>query len=444
MLLVPFPSLPPHTLQVKDMLPMKDNDSALFQPWVDHGGYGSPIHNHFYVWNLTNAAEYYDGTELPKLEKIGPFIYRMFAWKEDLEWFGDNGDDKEFISYRYHNYNVFLPERSTTKWSTDDLVTVPNLALQGFLLQLREAFADDWFIYDALMDIIKDAMKVEREALFVTRPIQEIVFGYKDPIIQNIIDALLESKFVKNNGIEIPPIDADVALQQIDTKQFYQNKSVQYSGTSDYKKTTIFKEWCGMSDLSKFWPDAPELTGGDGWNFPPGPGDRVKLFIDGIPAVIPLDKKDKVDILGIHSHRYFIAEEVFSNSSEYGRTHDSFCPGGLLNVSRGQGAPVFISNPHFEGADPVLHQYVDMPPADSDRDSTWIAIEPITGSSVAAQEVIQINLRMDDFSCNLTGTLFHEDTSCKIKLAYIPLMLANQYTYIPPNEADALKAQVCY
>eukprot|EP01061_Rhynchopus_euleeides_P037892 TRINITY_DN65203_c0_g2_i1.p1 TRINITY_DN65203_c0_g2~~TRINITY_DN65203_c0_g2_i1.p1 ORF type:complete len:562 (+),score=214.42 TRINITY_DN65203_c0_g2_i1:96-1688(+) len=426
--------------QAEDMLPMKDYDSALFQPWLDHGGAGSPIYNHFFVWNITNAEEYvYDG-ERPILEKIGPFVYRNFQWRDAVQWSGNN---REFINFTYHSYNVKAPERTTKQWAMTEKVTIPNYPLQGLFLAVETAFPPEEYpaLFNDIMDAVKLLTGLDNDGLFLTMTIEEALFGYNDKTIDLVVNRVLEIVKFVDPKFSLSHISGFNQLQSIDTPQFYANKSVQYSGTSNYKKTAEFIEWCGLKDLSQYWPEDPKIEGTDGWNFPPQPDDVLKLFIDSIPAVVTVNKREKVDVKGIHTNRFYISDDIFRNDSAFAKTHYTNCPSGMINLTSVQGASVFLSNPHFQNGDPVLREWVDIPPPDAERDTTWLAIEPITGSSVKAQQLIQINLRMTPSMCALTGR-YAPEKNCSMYEAYFPMVIVNNYADIPDNEADLLKSQI--
>eukprot|EP01064_Diplonema_japonicum_P004097 TRINITY_DN12696_c0_g1_i1.p1 TRINITY_DN12696_c0_g1~~TRINITY_DN12696_c0_g1_i1.p1 ORF type:complete len:512 (+),score=101.73 TRINITY_DN12696_c0_g1_i1:50-1585(+) len=415
--------------QAQDMLPLKGNDSALFQPWVDHGGYGSPIYNEMFVWNLTNPEEYLNG-EVPNVEKIGPFVYRMFDWRENVTWSED--PKKENISFTYHNFNVFVPERTDPSLDLKAKVYMPNYALQGVLTAIRTAPISS-LEKEAAFFAIREEAKVTRESLLLHRTIDQVMWGFDDPLLTTIV--AIANRF----HIEVP-LAAFIGLQMIDTTAFYAEPSIQYSGTTDYRLTAQYRTWCGKEDLSEFWPLAPEITGSDGWQFSPDPDDIIPLFIDSLPAVVNISKRMKTELQGIHSYIYEITPETWDNSSFFGTTHNLFSPNGVLNATASQTANIFISKPHFLDADPFyMNMVTGVEPGDNDRDNTFIWIEPITGSGIAAKQRIQINLQMSPWLCDAVEG---RNNNCSLAEAFVPLMIANQYIDIPPNEADALKSQI--
>eukprot|EP01059_Diplonema_ambulator_P013833 TRINITY_DN244_c0_g1_i4.p1 TRINITY_DN244_c0_g1~~TRINITY_DN244_c0_g1_i4.p1 ORF type:complete len:530 (+),score=201.97 TRINITY_DN244_c0_g1_i4:42-1592(+) len=422
--------------QAKDMLPLKGNDSALFQPWVDHGGYGSPVYNYQFVWNITNPKEYLEG-EKPNVEKIGPFVYRMFDWRENVTWSDD--DAKENISFTYHNYNVFIPERTSPELDLKAKVYVPNFALQGLLTTVRSALIDDPLLLKIVFEAFRVELALVDEGIILHKTIDEVMWGFEDRALLVLIE------IAKERGVDVPPsVSSYIGLQAIDTPEFYAQPSIQYSGTSDYKLTAEYRTWCGLEDLSQFWPEAPEISGSDGWQFSPDPDDTINLFFDALPAVVNITKGDKDDIDGIHCHKYHLSAETWDNQSWFGQTHYLYGPNGVVNATASQTANIMVSKPHFLDADPYYASLLTgMEPADRDRDDTTIWVEPITGSGVAANQRVQINLQMSPWLCEATEHVHGPiHTDCNISEAVVPMMIVNQVIYIPPNQADALKSQI--
>ena len=423
--------------QADDMVPLKNDDSALYQPWVDHGGFGSPIYNYFYVWNLTNHEDVLKGG-IPKVEKVGPYVYRMFDWRENVQWSGEN------ISFTYHNYNVFLPERTPKSLSRNEPVVLPNFALQGVVVALNQAL---WagqinkVELDLVYGRIRHRLKVHNEGLFIFKTVNEALFGYTDPLIEWVIQLLVTM------NIPVPAgLSSFVGLQSVDTPAFYAKSSTQYNGISDYRLTAQFRNWCGHEDLSDYWKLAPELTGSDGWQFPPSPKKVEKLFIDSLIVVVSLEDVGKETFRGIHAHRYELQQTTWQNDTEFGITHHNGAPYGLVNLTSVQGAPLFASKPHFLDADPYYHRQLDMAPANRTRDDTAILVETITGDAIAAWERIQVNILMDNELCKYLGS---EDgpvpKDCFIggeQGRFIPLFHMEQIVEIPFGEADLLKGQI--
>ena len=71
------------------------------------------------------------GHEKPKLDEIGPFVYRQKMIKTDVE-FGMDGESVSHSVYREHYF-----EASLSSASEDDYVIVPNIPLFGLIKTQR-------------------------------------------------------------------------------------------------------------------------------------------------------------------------------------------------------------------------------------------------------------------------------------------------------------------
>lgn len=76
-------------------------------------------------------------------------------------------------------------------------------------------------------------------------------------------------------------------------------------------------------------------------------------------------------------------------------------PSGVFDMSGCHfGAPVYISNPHFLGADPFYLTTVKGLTPNSSLHQTYLDLEPVTGTPVELQLRIQINVRIDSLANN--------------------------------------------
>ena len=66
------------------------------------------------------------------------------------------------------------------------------------------------------------------------------------------------------------------------------------------------------------------------------------------------------------------------------------CLDGLFNTQGCQGAPAFGSGPHFLYGDPSLVQGIEGLQPDSDKHSTFLNIEPLSGVAFQAHKRIQV------------------------------------------------------
>ncbi|XP_031731073.1 scavenger receptor class B member 1-like [Anarrhichthys ocellatus] len=100
---------------------------------------------------------------------------------------------------------------------------------------------------------------------------------------------------------------------------------------------------------------------------------------------------------GIPLFRYIAPKTMFANGTDYA-PNEGFCPcrqSGLLNVSSCRhNSPVFISQPHFFNADPVLLDFVQGLKPTEDEHGLFIDIHPLTGVPLNVSIRLQLNLYM--------------------------------------------------
>ncbi|MFX1446486.1 MAG: hypothetical protein ACFFHV_24095, partial [Promethearchaeota archaeon] len=86
---------------IKDQVEVPSKHSSAYDEWLSNDYDDAPeIIRTFYLWNLTNPNEYLEGDK-PNYEEIGPFVFREFNYKYDVEF----SDNKEEVTFKkYSNY----------------------------------------------------------------------------------------------------------------------------------------------------------------------------------------------------------------------------------------------------------------------------------------------------------------------------------------------------
>eukprot|EP01065_Artemidia_motanka_P022961 TRINITY_DN2723_c5_g1_i1.p1 TRINITY_DN2723_c5_g1~~TRINITY_DN2723_c5_g1_i1.p1 ORF type:complete len:549 (+),score=209.42 TRINITY_DN2723_c5_g1_i1:99-1745(+) len=426
--------------QVDSQVAIKDDSSPFYQAWVDHGGAGCPIYQYFYILNCTNADRFITHGEKPKLEQVGPYAYRMFNWKEDVKF----TEDKTEVDFTYHNYYVHVPERDGPGVSLDDVVTVPNFALQGALLMAKQMGVLPYvkkLIQQRMAASCADPNADTCETLFLRRKVSEVLWGFNDPILSMIAE--VDPKLLP------PGVTPFIGLQSIDTPSFYQNGNRQYTGVGDYKRSYVFTKWAGVTNLSQWWlPGAKGYDGfgtaTDGWQFRPRPPPELDVMVDALNIVASFHYVKKSAYKGMTTHQYEFIPETWQVGSDFGQTHYNYAPcDGLLNLTSVRSASIFISKPYYLDAQPCLADSVEFPgkPNRDDHD-TRIEVEPTTGNAVAAWQRVQINLQMDSWLCELAGKPGPVPENCNIENTFVPIVWLDQVSVAPQNMADELKQQV--
>jgi hypothetical protein len=156
----------------------------LYKQWLD-----PPINVYlnFHIFNLKNPLDFQQGAH-PIVEEIGPFVYREYIKKDDIV------DNLNYtLSYKERKYYKFAPELSA--YPESYVITSINMAPIALLDKIK-------FQPDLVQSVVSGVFQALNETLLVTKPVSELLFGYKDNLLSflkkfNIIDGnLIPSEYV--------------------------------------------------------------------------------------------------------------------------------------------------------------------------------------------------------------------------------------------------------
>ncbi|MFX1256802.1 MAG: hypothetical protein ACFFAN_03005, partial [Promethearchaeota archaeon] len=104
------------------VIPTPDEDG--YDEWVSNDHDDAPeVYRSFYLWNLENPEEYLDG-EKPIYDEMGPYVFREYTYKYDIDFH----DDDEEVTYK--EYAKYEFEEDESDGDLDDKITNIN---PGFL-----------------------------------------------------------------------------------------------------------------------------------------------------------------------------------------------------------------------------------------------------------------------------------------------------------------------
>lgn len=103
---------------------------------------------------------------------------------------------------------------------------------------------------------------------------------------------------------------------------------------------------------------------------------------------------------GIPVHRFGIQYKDMLNASvnPENAQYYSLGPSGLLNLTKADNLPVFVSFPHFYMADSRLVEAVEGLSPRKEIHETVVDVEPNTGALVRAKKRLQVNYQIDSYS----------------------------------------------
>lgn len=341
-----------------------------------------PVYLHINLFNLKNPNEFMAGAK-PMVEEIGPFVYREYIRKDDIE------DNLNFtISYKERKYYIFQPALSP--YSESYPITMVNMAPIALLDKIK-------FMPDLVLAAVNGALLALNETLIVTKPANEMIFGYKDNLL---------SFLKKFNVIDGDLIPSEYVGLFMDKNNTYEGTYTVFTGADDVNKLGVIERF-NFADTVSVWSSswANMINGTDGTLYAPFMDKSKPVFIFNNDLCrslyVDFNTTARTDY---HSIEMFVYKpsEFFFEDHLHNPENGGFCTpagnclgAGVLNLTACQGGiPIIMSNPHFVYADPIYSNEVDGLNPDCDKHLTLLGIEPTTGVPMQASKRVQFNTKL--------------------------------------------------
>jgi len=300
-----------------------------------------PTKIRFFLWSVENPEEVSEGHK-PRLKQVGPFVYR-----EELERVEDVFDEEmETISFRTKKVWYPIPSESESLEALVTTLDIPQFAAaesargQGF-----KEF------------MIKSTISM-RPSLFVTRPARDWLFeGFSDTLLT------VGSMFAKKTNI---PMDKFGWFYKRNGTTWADDVISMKTGLKEYSQLGDIVTWKG-TNRTHYPAECGQLKGSAAGFVPVNPGRQfIDYFSPDICRPIRFSKTSSWVHNSMLVDRFSVEPTLtFGNTST---NPDNWCynpnhPAGLHNSTgcKDEGIlPVFVSLPHFHGADPYYsHQFAE-------------------------------------------------------------------------------------
>ncbi|XP_075996075.1 scavenger receptor class B member 1 isoform X3 [Genypterus blacodes] len=337
-----------------------------------------PFFMSVYFYNVLNPKEILKG-EKPMLEQRGPYVYRKRLQKENVTFHPNST-----VSYREYRSYFFEPSMSVGNES--DVVTIPNMLVLGAAVMMEK-------LPFPVRMMISATFKTFKEGPFLTKPVGELMWGYESGLVDFLnkyLPGMLPSsgKF----GLFAEFNNSDSGLFTI------------FTGQDDIRNVHKVDSWNGLKQLS-YWrtPQCNMINGTAGQMWPPfmTKESTLPFYSPDACRSMELVYQSSGEMEGIPLYRFVASKTLFANGTDYA-PNQGFCPcrqSGLLNVSSCRHkSPVFISQPHFFNADPVLLDFVQGLSPNEEEHGLFIDIHPQTGVPLNVSIRLQLNLYMKSVS----------------------------------------------
>ncbi|XP_034402516.1 lysosome membrane protein 2-like isoform X2 [Cyclopterus lumpus] len=384
--------------------------SRVFESWKSPP---PPVYMEYFFFNFTNVDAFLEGAK-PELKQVGPYTYREYRYKDNVSMLEN---DKKVSAYNYKSF-VFLREKSVGDPAVDSIHTV-NIPAWAVMNKVKGSF---W-----KSSMVAIWMNSVGSGLFATRTVDELLWGYEDPLLARVSTSSPEVEKVfglmyKKNGS-------------------HSGEFVYHTGKQNSLDYGRVETWKGESKLT-FWTSnqSNSINGSDGSAFHPmlNKNERIYIFTPDLCRSIHMEFEKDVEVKGIPAYRFTPPRSVFA-SKEENPANEGFCVSpkeclgtGLLKVSPcRKGAPVVASFPHFYLGDNKYVAAIDGMSPKREHHQTFLDLNPTTGVIVRANKRAQINILINRIS-GFPKTRLLNDT-------IFPVMFINESVVI--DDASAARVQ---
>ncbi|XP_014255166.1 scavenger receptor class B member 1 isoform X2 [Cimex lectularius] len=343
-----------------------------------------------WVFNVTNPDGFLNQGEKPRLQEVGPFVYREDMEKVNVQFY-DNGT----VSFQHKKILKFVPERSLRK---DIKLVVPNIPL--LTLSSKTANLPSFMLFPLSMAL----RTFYGMSVFNHLTPDELLFGYEEKLVH------LAHKFYPR-GMR-PPAKMGLLLGRNTT--LISDIETIYTGHTSMKDFGLLDKLNGLDNLP-YWDDAPcnSIRASEGSFFPPRDithEDVVNIFDKDLCRVWPLRYRYDEVKDGIKVGHYTPDDNLFTSGDTY-EDNKCYCPGsedcpvdGFQDISPCQfGAPVYTSYPHFYGVkDESITNAVEGLNPNKEKHETIVKIQQKLGVPLEARVRIQLNLKVTQANLGLT------------------------------------------
>lgn len=319
---------------------------------------------------------------------MGPYTFEKYHRKVNVSFSPDNSTVSFSEFFSLHP----LPE--LTNGSLDDPITTLNIPLLGAIETIMAKSPSRFSgLIQYLARLVEGWKDPRVQGLFTTRPVGELLFGYKDPLLSRL-------------SYLVPGINPMVALVKnmtAEEEKFPEpgQGDIIATGVDNIDNVCQFIEWHGMSEIDAWRPPHIEpVQGTDAMQFKPGlrKGDELQVWVGDV-------------------FRYFTLIEGFGPGAESPKVGNvpvlRFRPDptqrapdpryyqsvpGLMNITApmaasmgGVGPPLFLSLPGYCYADDSLAEGVEGITCDHLKHDIHLDVEPMTGITLSALKTLMLN-----------------------------------------------------
>ena len=437
------------------------------------------IFSAYTFFNLTNARDVVLRGARPRFELVGPVSFRYHNTKFDVRF----DDQRESVEYRQFQHNTPVSDADAL------LMEAP---IVGVDLVLLAALNPNQPLSSTVPLVYPQS--TNPEALFLTRPAREWLFGFAHPYLPDPQAPLSgrPARFpgVATNDSSLAAANATHGANRVATGKGGSSAGMMEFVAYDAQTSTtccrsglageagaaasgncqpLFGTWAGDAvrgnigtqfspfvdplatlrlatfdfGMLRAWP---MVCGRVGQGLGPG------LLFDASDLTDRIGACDSYDVQGIRLNRYSLPAYVMGNASVSAAEAEAFGnadgPSGLLNQTNcEQYAPTFISRPFFLYASDTVKDALERLPDEGDerRHGSFLALEPVTGRVLDFAFRAQINALVRETTVDtLAGPVsyFAGVARANTTGVFFPLLWGEQRAQVTPTQAVEFTANL--
>lgn len=325
-----------------------------------------PMAMDIYLFNWTNPEDFKNASTKPILVECGPYVFIEKPDKINIVWHPENS------TVSFQKKSLFYFDEKRSKGKLDDVITSINV------VPLAAAETARWKDYMEQTKV-SIGLTIYQQEISVTKLASEFLFdGYED----DLVNAAKELSFISKDVV-IPFDKVGWFYMRNNTGNLTGNFNM-HTGEDDVSQLGVLKNWNYKSRTSYFPEHCGMINGSAGEMYPQKlqKDSSISFFSPDLCRSIPLDYEKEATIEQIPGFKFSGGARTVDNGTKY---PDNWCfcagecvPSGVLNISSCRfGTPVFMSFPHFYGADPFYLDQVEGMNPSRDKHEFYMTMEPV-------------------------------------------------------------------
>jgi len=273
-------------------------DSYSYDMWKE---LPMPMYMSLYFFNVTNSDDIENRVPgvKPKLEEVGPYVYRQYQFMNVSSW----NDDNDTVTYMQNKYWTFQPMMS--KGTLDDIIVSINVIALGATEYARIQPSS----FNALE--IRDMFDQIDAQLFLKYPVRNYTFD-------GISDEIMEATKTFPGSIPLPiPFDKFGWFYERNQSLDYDGVYNMYTGNGDFDQVGQIALWNEDSQVpaDMYTGYCGQINGSAGEFFPPNRDKTfVNLFTSDLCRSIRFTFEKETKVKGVSGYKYTLDSALVDNS----------------------------------------------------------------------------------------------------------------------------------